>query len=148
LQGALAFSDASIEERGETPYIWLARGDVLLSRKEPRADYCFEKANAMAPRNWLVAWLAARIRYFHRQFGLAMKAIQQAIEWNAAHFILWLELGHCQRELGLIGLARNSYQQALQFNAECSAARGSLDELLRAGVGDRISGWWRRMFHS
>src|SRR5271166_4342472 len=31
LQGALAFSDASIEERGDTPYIWLARGDVLLA---------------------------------------------------------------------------------------------------------------------
>jgi len=30
-QGALAFSDASIEERGDTPYVWLARGDVLLA---------------------------------------------------------------------------------------------------------------------
>ena len=38
LQGALAFSDAAIEERGDTPYIWLARGDVLLTRKESRAD--------------------------------------------------------------------------------------------------------------
>ena len=49
LQGALAFSDASIEERGDTPYIWLARGDVLLAREEPRADYCFEKALLLAP---------------------------------------------------------------------------------------------------
>jgi len=32
LQGAMAFSDASIEERGDTPYVWLARGDVLLAR--------------------------------------------------------------------------------------------------------------------
>ena len=33
LQEALAFSDASIEERGDTPYVWLARGDVLLARR-------------------------------------------------------------------------------------------------------------------
>src|SRR3989442_352829 len=57
LQGALAFSDASIEERGDTPYIWLARGDVLLAREESRADYCFEKALLLAPRDWFVAWL-------------------------------------------------------------------------------------------
>jgi len=64
LQGAIAFSDASIEERGDTPYIWLARGDVLLARKEQRADYCFEKAMALAPKDWFVAWMAARIRYY------------------------------------------------------------------------------------
>src|SRR5947208_12666875 len=44
LQGALAFSDAAIEERGDTRYVWLARGDVLLARSERRADYWPEKA--------------------------------------------------------------------------------------------------------
>ena len=39
LQGALAFSDASIEERGDTPYIWLARGDVLMAREETRGAH-------------------------------------------------------------------------------------------------------------
>ncbi|MGV3774349.1 MAG: tetratricopeptide repeat protein, partial [Verrucomicrobiales bacterium] len=38
-KAALAFSDAAIEERGNTPYIWLARGDVLMARKEKRAEY-------------------------------------------------------------------------------------------------------------
>lgn len=38
LNEALAFSDASIEERGETAYVWLARADVLLARKESRAN--------------------------------------------------------------------------------------------------------------
>src|SRR6266850_4432470 len=88
LQGALAFSDAAIEERGDTPYIWLARGDVLLTRKESRADYCFDKALLLAPQNWLVAWLAARIRYHYEQFVLALKLVQQALEWNTSHFLL------------------------------------------------------------
>ena len=106
LQGALAFSDASIEERGDTPYVWLARGDVLLAREEARADYCFEKALLLAPRDWFIAWLAARIRYYYKQFALALKLLQQAVELNAGHFLLWLELGQCQQALGLVGPAR------------------------------------------
>src|SRR6266436_4535383 len=86
LQGALAFSDASIEERGDTPYVWLARADVLLAREESRADYCFEKALALAPRNWFIAWLAGRIRYYYRQFAVALKYFQQAVEQNVSHF--------------------------------------------------------------
>ena len=93
LQAALAFSDASIEERGDTPYIWLARGDVMLARKEQRANYCFEKAMLLAPKDWFIALLAARIRFYYEQFVLAMNLLQQAIEWNAGRFVLWLELG-------------------------------------------------------
>src|SRR6266576_3432462 len=96
LQGALSFSDASIEERGDAPYVWLARGDVLLARDETRADYCFEKALLLAPRDWFTTWLAARIRFYYHQFALALKLLQQAVEWNATHFLLWLELGRCQ----------------------------------------------------
>src|SRR5947199_303410 len=83
LEEALAFSDASIEERGDTPYIWLARGDVLLAREEQRADYCFEKALLLGPKDWFIVWLAARIREHYEQFVLALKLLQQAIEWNA-----------------------------------------------------------------
>src|SRR6266403_2016551 len=64
LQGALAFSDASIEERGDTPYVWLARGDVLLARRETRADYCIDKAVGQAAGDWFISWLAARIRRY------------------------------------------------------------------------------------
>src|SRR5436309_70149 len=116
LQEALAFSDASIEERGDTPYIWLARGDVLLAREEPRANYCFEKALLLAPRDWFTTWLAARIRFYYNQFALALKLLQQAVEWNATHFVLWLELGRCQQAVGLVGLAQNSFLQAQQLN--------------------------------
>src|SRR5437899_4161284 len=116
LQGALVFSDAAIEERGDTPYLWLARADVLLAREETRADYCFEKALLLAPHDWFVAWLAARIRYFYKQFALALKHAQQAVELNAAHFLLWLQLGQCQQALGWVGPAKISFTQAPQLN--------------------------------
>ena len=146
LQAALAFSDASIEERGDTPYIWLARGDVLLARAESRADYCFDKALLLAPEDWFVAWLAGRIRYYYEQFALALKLIQQAVELNAGHFLLWLELGRCQQALGLVTLARNSYTQAQQLNPQGGEIRGALAELSQVGFWTRLGGWCRRFF--
>ncbi len=143
LQGALIFSDTSIEEHGNTPYVWLARGDVLLAREEARADYCFEKAQLLAPRDWMVAWLAARIRYYYQQLALAMKLLQQAVEWNAGHFILWLELGRCQFALGLENPARVSFTQAKQLNPACSEASLKLVTLSQTNL---LPNWLRRLF--
>ena len=146
LQGALAFSDASIEERGDTAYVWLARGDVMLARKEQRADYCFEKALLLAPRDWFTLWLAARIRTYYEQFVLALKLLQQAIEWNTGHFLLWLELGQCQRALGLIRLAENSFTQAHQLNPQCHAASLATSQLANTGFWVRTRDWCRQLF--
>ncbi len=146
LQGALSFSDAAMEERGDTPYVWLARGDVLLARAESRADYCFEKALLVAPQDWFIAWLGARIRYYYRQFALALKLLQQALEWHAGHFLLWLELGQCQQVLGLVSAARNSFEQARQLKPQCQQARAALTQLAGAGLWPRLAGWWRRLF--
>ncbi|SPE52200.1 hypothetical protein SBV1_1460020 [Verrucomicrobia bacterium] len=145
LVGALAFSDASIEERGDTPYIWLARADVLLARTEARAEYCFEKARVLAPRDWFTAWLGARIHFYYEQFSLALKLLQQALEWNTSHFLLWLELGRCQQALDLIGPARTSFAQARELNPNCHEARQALADLSHAGVGRALRGWFRKL---
>jgi len=146
LQGALVFSDASIAERGDSPYLWLARGDVLLARNETRADYCFEKALLLAPRNWFINWLAARVRSFYEQFVLALKLLEQAIEWDAGRFVLWLELGRCQSALGLVNPARHAFQQARQLNPQSAEVATALLELNQAGVSSQLHGWWRRLF--
>jgi len=86
LQEALAFSDASIEERGDTPYIWLARGDVLLARKEPRANYCFDKALRAVTRKLVCGVAGGADSLLYKQFALALKLAQQAVELNAGIF--------------------------------------------------------------
>lgn len=146
VDGAMAFSDSSIAERGDTPYVWLARGDVLLARKERRAEFCFEKALILAAKDWFVTWLAARIRAFHRQFSLALRLAQQALERKPDHAILWLFAGTCQRELGLLGAAQTSFQQAAELNPSCREARSSIAALSQTGLGARLGGWWRRHF--
>jgi tetratricopeptide (TPR) repeat protein len=147
LDGAIAFSDASFEEQGDTPYIWLARGDVLLARKEKRADWCFDKALLLAPRDWLIAWLGARIRYFYRQFALALKLVQQAVALNSGNSMLWVLAGLCQKELGLLAPARVSFDQALQLDPKCTAARQELVSLSNAGMRPHLRRWWYRLFN-
>lgn len=145
LEAALVFSDASLGEGGDVPYAWLARGDVLLARKESRADYCFEKALGLASGDWFMHWLAARVRAFYQQFSHALKLLRRAVELNPTHFVVWFELGRCQEALGLVGPAQFAYEQASQLNPACLArqARVRLD---RAGMGERVRAWWRRLF--
>ena len=144
LDGAMAFSDTSISESGDTPYVWLTRGDVLLARGEKRADYCFDKAIGFAAADWFIAWLAARIRAFYKQFTLALKFAQQALELKPDHAILWLCTGNLQKELGLIGPARRSFQQALQLQPHWREAERAMSSLSETGVVQRLGGWWRR----
>ena len=144
-EGALAFSDASVTGRGDTPYVWLARGDVLLARQEHRAEFCFEKALVLAAKDWFVTWLAARIRAFYRQFTLALKLAREALGWKPDSVVLWVFAGQCQRELGLVSAAEQSFQQALQLDPHCHAARLGVVELLNTGIGTWLGGWWRRL---
>ena len=145
-EGALAFSDASVTGRGDTPYVWLARGDVLLARQERRAEFCFEKALILAARDWFITWLAARIRAHYRQYSLALKLARQALELQPDHPILWLCAGACQQELGLIGAAQHSFQQAMELNPRSQEARLALEKLAHADLGTRLAGWWKRCF--
>jgi len=145
LEEALACSDASIEERGDAPYLWLARGDVMLARKESRAEYCLEKAMLMSPHDWFTAWLAARIRYLYKQFALALKLMQKALELNATHFLVWLELGRCQLALGLAGPALRSFHQARELNPDSVETRQAITEAAHGtGFFGRLRGLWRR----
>jgi tetratricopeptide (TPR) repeat protein len=145
LDTALAFSDAAIEEHGDTPYVWLARGDVLLARKESLADYCFDKAMMLANGGWFIAWLAARIRSFYKQFVLALNLLQQATTANAENYFLWLELGRCQESLGFIGPAETSFLQAKQLNHKSVEVDNALLRLQGSGLGHRFLGWFRRL---
>jgi tetratricopeptide (TPR) repeat protein len=147
LEAAIAYSDASIEERGETPYIWLARGDVQLAREEKRAGYCFDKALAMAAKDWFIHWLAARIHYYYRKFAQALKLVQQALTLNSGQGILWLQLGFCQQALGLVGPARLSFQHAREFSLFDREVDAALRNLYRSGIFGKVRNQWRRLFN-
>jgi tetratricopeptide (TPR) repeat protein len=144
LQAALAFSDASIAEQANTPYVWLARGDVLLARKESLADFCFQKALALVPHSWFVHWLAARIHYFYQKFALALKLAQQAMALDAGQSAVWFQVGLCQQALGMAVPAHSSFAQAHQLNPRGLAEERALMHPPKITFWARLSGWWYR----
>jgi tetratricopeptide (TPR) repeat protein len=149
LDAALAFSDSAIGETGShLPYVWLARADVLLARRDKQADYCFEKALLLAPAEWLWHWLASRIRRFYRQFSLALKHAQEAVRLSATQSVVWLQLGLCQQALGLVEPARMSFEQARQLNPRCAAAATGLAELRHVKGWARFQSKLRGLFSS
>lgn len=145
IQNALAFSDAAVGENGSSPCVWLARGDILLTARQTLADYCLEKAMMLAPGDWSVALQAARIRSRHSQFSLALRPLQQAVEWNPRHFRAWIELGKCQEALGLANAAEKSFVQAQALNPKDETAAEALARLSSRGAADRFRKWWRRI---
>lgn len=118
-EGAIAYSDSSLETRASTPYVWLARADVLLARKEKRADYCLEKALALAGQSWFVLWLCARILSYYRQAAQALKLLRSALALEPGRAVLWLQAGQCQLALGLTDQARNSFVQSRELDPSC-----------------------------
>lgn len=141
-EGAISFCDAAVESRANTPYVWLARGDVLLARREKRAEYCFEKALALGAGDWLVLWLAARIQIFYDHFAKGLKWAREALALEPARAVLWIEAGRCQLALGLAREGRQALEQARELDPGCGAEATALER--RGGVVDKLLGRWRQ----
>ena len=144
VDAALAYSDAAINGCGDTPYIWLARGDVLLARKEKRADYCFDKALTLAPRNWIYSWLTSRIYFYYQKIAISLKHAQQALDMAQTQAVLWLQIGLCQKALGMEVQAVQSFEQAIQLNPDDVAARLAMSQRPVTGFIGSLKQWWTR----
>ena len=148
LQAALSFSDAAIDEEGNSPYVWLARGDVLLAREEKQAEFCFGKALAMAARDWLMHWLASRVHTFYRKLSLALKYAQQALALAPSRAVVWMQLGYCQQGLGLFGAAQHSFAQARQLDPRFTTVAVTAVMQANTGLFTRLRGVLRQWLRS
>lgn len=147
LKAAIAFSDASFSERGDSPWLWVARADVLLAQKEARADYCLDRAVALDPANWLLHWLISRVNAHYGRFVQALSAAQRALALDASRLQVWLQAALCQRHLGLLDAALESAGHAARLDPGNAAARKLLSSLEMTPVHLR---WWCRfqsLFH-
>jgi tetratricopeptide (TPR) repeat protein len=143
-KAAMAFSDASFGERGDSPYLWTARADVLLAQKQPRADYCLERAVTLDPSNWLLHWLISRINAHYGRYIYALASAQKALALDASRIQVWLQASLCQQQLGLHAAAAESNTHALRLNSTHSLAREMMATL---EVTPPFFHWWRRCRH-
>ena len=142
----LALSDASLEVQGDVPYLWIARADVLLARKESAASYCLTRAQSLASGDWGVYWLGGRVLLYWGKLATALRMAQQAVAINAAELGGWMLAAECQLELGLAGPAEVSARQAVMIAPTNLAAAALLQRAQQVDWSARVAGWWRRTF--
>jgi tetratricopeptide (TPR) repeat protein len=140
---ALTFSDAAVAANNQLPYVWLARGDVLLSRKQKGSDSCFERALASSQTRWMTLWLVSRILSFHRLFARALQSIQSALETGADQAVVWHQLAVCRRHLGMPSDAAIAFHHAQQLDPALVTPQ-DLATLQETSWTTRLVGWWRR----
>jgi tetratricopeptide (TPR) repeat protein len=88
LNDALAISDASISQEGNSAYRWMARGDLMLARKDAVEAHCFEKA-VLADNSSVVMLEIARIYRYHRKHAKALVWARKGVEKAPATACAW-----------------------------------------------------------
>ena len=146
LDRALGYSDRAIKQGGDSPIIWLARGDIFVTSDTHSAERCFRKAIECDKNNPFVL-LRIGISYLTVQdFAPAISYLKRAtILCPESSFILFL-LGNSYRALGLIGNAKNYYKQALKINPGYLECRKALYEISHRNLSQRFWHWLQRMF--
>ena len=142
LDRAMAFSDNAMSQQGCSPYVWLARGEVLLARQSKMASGCLARAIAESTGAAARAWMHVEVARVLRRHGRCSEALSHAMGALSVlpqYASVALEVGACREALGLPEAAL-SYEQALQLDPRCSEAR---EKLLRT----RSPGLWGHLKH-
>ena len=137
---AQTLSDASLAQQGQMAYCWMVRGEILLRRRDPIAQHCFDKA-IQIDADWLIDLEIAAI-YLH--YELPAKAIahcRAAVGKIPDHAHCWYMQGTVQVKLSLTKAAEQSFGRCLELSpnhAEASrqilalsSKRGFFARLLR-----------------
>jgi tetratricopeptide (TPR) repeat protein len=142
LAPALECSDAALEARGSSPWRWIARGEVLLARRQKYVDECFRKAVLEPAATWFDHVLIAGIYLHYQRVTNALLHLKEALLLEPTHGYIWFERGNCERALSLAPAV--SYQRCLEFAPDFGPALQALDELSRPSVGAWLKGLLRR----
>jgi tetratricopeptide (TPR) repeat protein len=144
LDQAMAFSDNAMSRKGCGPYVWLARGEVLLARRSRMATGCLDRAVAESASAADKAWMHLEVARVLRSYGRCSEALFHATAAQSAlprYAPVALEVGACREALGLPE-ADTAYQEALHLDPRCEQAREGLMRAQNPG----IRGYFKRLF--
>jgi tetratricopeptide (TPR) repeat protein len=145
LKTAQASCDAAINQQGFSSYPWLARGELMLARREDLDEYCFDKA-AQLENDWLVLLEIGEIYLYYHRATKAHRRTRQAVERAPDHAHCWYRQGVCEQALGLNRAAEASFHRCLQLLPNHLAAKAALDEVSKGRK--KVRRFFRRLFHS
>lgn len=144
---AMGYSDAAFKEaRESTPYMWVARGEVLITVNIKNAKACFMKAVELAPQDWTVrAWIG-RSYLTHRCHHQALEHLRNAVKLDPDRVICWYWIGKCCEMLGEIEEAQRAYARAMSIQPSFSRARDALLQIRRRGIVSKVFDAFKRVF--
>jgi tetratricopeptide (TPR) repeat protein len=135
---AAAYSDNSVSKEQITSRVWLARAEVMMSRKSQVAEGCISKAISTAGKTAPVVKLeAARLLRRRRRYSAAMGYLHELVQVVPKSALAWYELGVCQARLGL-PQAKATLEQSLQLRPDWDAPKRAL----KKWGGRGLFGWF------
>ena len=128
LSSAQASCDAAVGQQGLTSYPWVARGELMLARKQNTVEYCFDKA-VQLDNDWLVRLEIADIYLFYgraagRQGCWRAHGARQAVEHVPNHAYCLYRQGVCEVEVPGWPPARRSFERCSPVGRRPTRRRG------------------------
>jgi tetratricopeptide (TPR) repeat protein len=143
LKSAQATSDAAIGQPGMLSYPWVARGELMLARRDRTEEYCFDKA-VQLDADWLVTLEIGAIYDFYGRTAKALARTRRAVEHAPDQPYCWYRQGACELALDLVGPAEKSFRRCLQLAPKHEEARTALATL--NNTRHPIRRYFRRLF--
>ncbi|HEY2588919.1 MAG TPA: tetratricopeptide repeat protein [Tepidisphaeraceae bacterium] len=128
LRAAQASCDAAIGQQGMFACPWIARGELMVARKDALDDYCFDKAAQIDP-DWLVPLEIGAIYQHYGRDAKALTRTRQAVERAPDQAYCWYRQGACELALGLTAPAERSFARCLQLVPNHADAHRALADL-------------------
>ncbi len=145
---SVAISDLSMEQKSPTAYVWLARGQVFLSKHGKNSEFCFNKAIEMSKDDWFIFQLVGWAYMERKQYSRAQHYFSEATALNSSNPFLWLQLGLCCQNLGFFPRAIKCFQQALEIDPRYKPADKALTKAKRTKWIYRLFYWVVSPFRS
>ncbi len=140
---AYGLSDAAMQAPGNSPLIWIVRGEIMLYARNKEPEYCFDKAIAAAGKDYTVAMDIAESCAYAGRYTLAMRYLKPASEAKPDSAAIWIIAANCFRMLGKRKKAIECLEAALEIDQYCPGG----DELkLALKHESRIKNLFRRIF--
>jgi tetratricopeptide (TPR) repeat protein len=140
---AHALSDGAMQQRGDSAYGWLVRGELMLSAKQETDRHCFDRAQ-LASHDWLVPLEAALICLHYCSPSKALPRAQLAVQSAASAFYVWYVLGRCQEQVGFTDASRRSYERCLELCPRHVEAGARMAELGQESWTATVRRWFGR----
>lgn len=127
---ALAYSDTSIEKAGNSVYLWLVRGEILLALNNLSvAGYCFDKAVELDKDEPNVFFEIGEAYFNNKLFVKAVEYFKKSLEVNPSNYFRWFKLGKAYEGLLWYDKAKSSYEKVLELNWNSTEAKKCLWEV-------------------